>query len=44
MIEIAENKDGKIETADDAVNHPSHYNIGNIEAIIGIWISVSEVP
>ena len=33
MIEIAETKDGKIETADDAVNHPSHYNIGNIEAI-----------
>lgn len=36
MIEIAETNDGKIyeiETADDAIDHPSHYNIGNIEAI-----------
>lgn len=36
MIEIAETEDGKIyeiETADDVIDHPSHYNIGNIEAI-----------
>ena len=33
MIEIAKTEDGKKGTADDAVNHPSHYNIGNIEAI-----------
>ena len=33
MIEIAETKDGKIETADNTIDHPSHYNVGSIEAI-----------